>query len=189
MSSDTLLSIFKGDLPKLTNSEMVNKYYLSGASYALNDTYHHKLREEVATYFNLAFTDVFIVGSAKLGFSIKPERRFMPFGDESDVDVTIISKDLFEKVWHEIHIFQKNGGYWDLAPFKNYHFQGWMRPDKLPRLRSFRFTSKWWDFFNSFSQDGRCGPYRIRGGLYYSRFFFDSYQQICLDQCREEITL
>ena len=189
MSPDILLSLFKEDLPKLTNSELIHKYYMSGAAFALDDTHQHKLREEVAAYFKLAFTDVFIVGSAKLGFSIKPERRFMPFGDKSDVDLTIISKDLFEQVWHELHLFQKSGGYWDLTSFKHYHFQGWIRPDKLPRVRSFRFTSDWWDFFNSFSKDGRCGRYRIRAGLYYSRFFFDSYQQICLDQCRQEITI
>jgi hypothetical protein len=185
-SPPELIEIFKRDLPKLDTQAMINKYYLSGSAFALDDTQHHKLREEVARYFRIDFSSIFMVGSAKLGFSIKPERRFMYFGDQSDVDVVIISEPLFTRAWQEIHTFKENGGYWpEMSTFAYYHFQGWMRPDKLPRAPSFAFTSEWWDFFNSFSKDGRCGPYRIRAALYHSRFFFDSYQQKCLDQCRQ----
>ncbi|MCB1581335.1 MAG: hypothetical protein KDJ32_10700 [Alphaproteobacteria bacterium] len=184
-----MISEFKSDLLNLNDSEIINKYYLSGSAFALDDNSHYKLRESVSSYFEVDYTQVFIVGSAKLGFSIKPRRRFKPFYDKSDIDIVVISSYLFDKIWKEVFLFDKNGGYWPkVKNFKNYHFQGWIRPDMLPLEHSFRISKEWWDFFERISGSGEYGRYRIRGGLYHSRLFFDSYQKICFDQCRDEVS-
>jgi hypothetical protein len=184
-----VLTAFKTDLMGLGNAELINKYYFSGPAFALDDNRHYSLRQTVADYFRVDYPHVFMVGSAKLGFSIKPSRRFKPFYDRSDIDIVIVSQDLFEEIWHEVFRFERNGGYWPkMADFKSYHFQGWIRPDKLPLEPSFTLTRKWWDFFERLSGAGSYGPYKIRGGLYYSRSFFESYQQICFDQCRNEVS-
>lgn len=184
-----MISKFKSDLLALGDSEIINKYYLSGSAFALDDNKHYRLRQSVSDHFEVEYAQVFIVGSAKLGFSIKPKRRFMPFYDKSDIDIVVVSSTLFEKIWKEVFLFDKNGGYWSrVKDFKNYHFQGWIRPDMLPLERSFRITREWWDFFENMSGGGEYGPYRIRGGLYHSRSFFDSYQKICFDQCRNEVS-
>ncbi|MBD2767516.1 hypothetical protein IC235_06385 [Hymenobacter sp. BT664] len=183
-----MVSIFKNDLLSLSNTQLVNKYYLSGGSFALDDSMHHQIREKVANHFQVDFSKVFLVGSAKLGFSIKPKRRFLPFRDESDIDIVIISQDLYERIWQELYSFERNGGYWEQShSFKEYHFKGWMRPDKLPLETSFIRTRMWWDFFEGISGSGEFGPYRIRGGLYHSRFFFENYQNQCFEQCRTQL--
>lgn len=182
-----MIDQFKNDVMILGDSELINKYYLSGSAFALDDNKHYKLRQSIADYFKVDYPQVFIVGSAKLGFSIKPKRRFKPFYDQSDIDIVVVSSCLFEKIWKEVFIFEKNGGYWSkMKDFKNYHFQGWIRPDMLPLQPSFCLTREWWDFFEMMSGSGEYGPYKIRGGLYYSRLFFDSYQKKCFDQCRGE---
>jgi hypothetical protein len=184
-----MLTSFKNDLTALGNAELINKYYFSGPAFVLDDNLHFTLRQAIADYFNVEYPSVFMVGSAKLGFSIKPSRRFQPFYDRSDIDIAIVSQSLFEEIWHEVFLFERSGGYWPkMADFKSYHFHGWIRPDKLPLERSFSLTKKWWDFFQGISGGGKYGPYKIRGGLYHSRFFFDSYQQICFDQCRNEVS-
>lgn len=184
-----MLDSFKADLSSLDDTQVVNKYYLSGSAFALTDDGHFKLRQTVATQFQVEYTDVFLVGSAKLGFSIKPSRRFQPFADKSDIDVVIVSRNLFERVWQEVYAFSNSGGYWPkMKTFKDYHFEGWIRPDKLPLEPSFIFTRTWWDFFEHLSGGGTFGPYRIRGGLYYSRFFLEQYQHKCFEQCRAEIS-
>ncbi|HHA2301736.1 TPA: hypothetical protein ACOEAQ_004656 [Enterobacter asburiae] len=45
--------------------------------------------------------NIAIVGSAKLGFSITPtlEKAFKGFNDESDLDLVVVSSDLFRKCW------------------------------------------------------------------------------------------
>jgi hypothetical protein len=52
-------------------------------------------REQVADRFSVGSQDVCIVGSAKLGFSPSPTKYGKKFKEESDVDVVIISEELF----------------------------------------------------------------------------------------------
>ena len=59
-------------------------------------------REQVAERFSVGSQDVCIVGSAKLGFSPSPVKFGKQFKEESDVDVVIISEDLFHLGSYEI---------------------------------------------------------------------------------------
>lgn len=43
-----------------------------------------------------------IIGSAGLGFSLNPNKKFKPFDNLSDVDVAIISNYYFEQSWHTL---------------------------------------------------------------------------------------
>ncbi len=45
--------------------------------------------------------NIAIVGSAKLGFSINPteKKKFTPFSDDSDLDIAIVSPEIFRKSW------------------------------------------------------------------------------------------
>jgi hypothetical protein len=52
-------------------------------------------REQVADRFEIGSQDVCIVGSAKLGYSPSAHKFGTPFADTSDVDVVIISEQLF----------------------------------------------------------------------------------------------
>jgi hypothetical protein len=52
-------------------------------------------REQVAERFSIGSQDVCIVGSAKLGFSPSPVKFGKKFQEESDVDVVVISEELF----------------------------------------------------------------------------------------------
>ena len=96
-----MIEAFKKDLINLGDTELVNKYYLSGVAFAFDDDHQYRLRQKVADYFTIDFSQVFMVGSAKLGFSIKPGRRFMPFYDKSDIDIVIVCHTLFEEIWKE----------------------------------------------------------------------------------------
>jgi hypothetical protein len=44
-------------------------------------------------------TDVFLVGSAKTGFSLDPEQVSQPFQAASDIDVVVVHADLFDEAW------------------------------------------------------------------------------------------
>jgi hypothetical protein len=54
-------------------------------------------REQVADRFDVGYQDVCIVGSAKLGFSPSPIKYGKSFAEESDVDVVIISEEMFDR--------------------------------------------------------------------------------------------
>ena len=183
-----MLEEFKADLGNLSSIQMIRKYILNGDCYVLNDDLHFRLKEQICEHFKVEFNNVILVGSGKLGFSIKAEKRFHSFGDDSDIDVAVVSSELFQKVWEEAYLYKKSGTYWPKAnSFFRYLSEGWIRPDKLPSSDFFSFTDRWWDFFNAITASRRFGPYKIRAGLYQSMFFLQEYQKICIEQCIEEL--
>ncbi|MFG0322125.1 hypothetical protein ACF8EF_07260 [Pseudomonas sp. zjy_15] len=183
-----MIDDFKKDLSNLSSLQIVRKYIFAAESHILTTDQHYQLKERVCEHFNVEYNDVIMVGSGKLGFSIKPNRRFEAFGDESDIDIAVVSTRLFEKVWTEAYAFKKGGAYWPKSSeFFRYLSEGWIRPDKLPRNKYFEFTSHWWDFFNGLTSSGNYGPYPIKAGLYHSNYFLQEYQKICVEQCKDSL--
>ena len=183
-----MIDDFKCDLEVLSSKQIFRKYVLNGPCHVLNEELHFRLKEEICEFFDIDFSNVIPVGSARFGFSIKPGKRYVAFGEESDIDIAVVSPDLFTKIWNEAFLYKKSGAFWpQSAKFFRYLSEGWIRPDKLPVGPHFPFTQKWWDFFNSLTSSRQYGPYKIRAGLYHSMFFFEEYQKICIEQCIEEI--
>ncbi|CAA0081302.1 Uncharacterised protein [Zhongshania aliphaticivorans] len=179
---------FKDDLRLLNSLQIVRKHIFNGACHLLDNANYYQLKEDICEYFDVEFNDVLVVGSGKLGFSIKPQRRYGAFNDESDIDIAVVSTELFQKIWKEAYLYQRSGAYWPKsADFFKYLSEGWIRPDKLPSSKYFSFTEDWWNFFNKLTISERYGPYKIRGGLYQSWFFLQEYQKICVEQCLTEV--
>jgi hypothetical protein len=154
----------KKDLSDDMSAERVfQKHVVDGASHlfnippnSLDDEY--QLRHEVALATQTSINDVIIVGSAKLGFSVKTEKfpvfdsKFKITGiprDKSDVDIAIVNQAYFERVtesiYHLSNHFEKewirrnwvtNQYYIDGAAlfheYSHYHTKGWLRPDYMP---------------------------------------------------------
>lgn len=53
----------------------------------------------MAQKFTTPATNIFICGSALLGYSLSPQKKFATFNDNSDIDIVIISKKMFDKFW------------------------------------------------------------------------------------------
>jgi hypothetical protein len=177
---------FRADLIRLTSSEMYNRYVLTGSCAALQDSVVHAIRSSVSSQFSVDYTGVIIVGSSNLGFSIKQRKRYVPFGEDSDIDVAIVCPNLFERVWHEVFLYEKSGAYWNCkGGFRKYLSKGWIRPDLLPASNIFSFSNDWWEYFQGLRIEG-C-PYKITGGIYHSQFFLSEYQTICIEQCKSEL--
>ena len=190
MSNDVeeRLNQFKEDLNKYTSIQIVRKHIIFGECCELSQQDYFDLRSEVAKNFGLHPNEVLVVGSAKLGFSIVPDKEYDLFSDESsDIDVALVSSTLFDEYWNHVFGFKKKNPYWNENEFVNYLFQGWIRPDKLPPSKSFSLRKDWWDFFQSMTSSGRYGNYNIRGGLYQSYFFLENYQKICIQKCKKKL--
>ena len=154
----------------------------------LSGDLYFDLRSEVAEHFQLHPNEVLVVGSAKLGFSIAPHKRYRHFGDESDIDVVLVSPSLFDEIWAATFSYWRDGGYWEKkSDFKDYLFRGWIRPDKLPPASTFAMCSDWWEFFLALTNSGNYGHYKIAGALYRSWYYLESYQEICVKSCQQEL--
>lgn len=183
------LNIFKSDLIRHTALEIVQKKIIFGNCVILNDEKYLNLRIEVAREFKIHPNDVLVVGSAKLGFSIAPKKRYNFFHNESDIDIAIVSEKLFGKIWLDVLEFKKQKTFWDnkkFEEFKNFLFHGWIRPDKLPQSNLFELSKKWWDFFLKKTSSNSYGPYKIRGALYKNWEFLENYQISSVQKCIDE---
>jgi hypothetical protein len=106
------LTDLRADLISAMDIEQVfQKHIVDGPSYFFGELLNEKnteyaLRHSLAQHLGVSINDVIIVGSAKLGFSVKTE-KFLKFDEryvrtdkkknKSDIDVAIISRSLFDQ--------------------------------------------------------------------------------------------
>lgn len=198
---EAYLDQFKTDLRGRSSEEVFSRYILPDRCMGLSGIDEAALRRRISVRFGVDLASVLIVGSAKLGFTLrhKPAQDadeedrppFSPFSDASDVDVAIVSDALFDDIWKNCFRFWHTSGYGNSAnywpegrQFRDYIFRGWMRPDKLPSEGSFRYKSDWFDFFRALTSDRAAEDYKISAGLYRESYFLETYQHVALDQCR-----
>ncbi|WP_100259720.1 hypothetical protein [Qipengyuania seohaensis] len=184
------LGEFKAALADLDNQVILDRFYYSRQALMLDGDAEAQLRRSVAKNFGVAMRDVIVTGSAKLGFTIVAKEKrpiFSPFADESDIDIAIISADLFTSLWKDAAAFvvEHGQGSWpDANSFRKYLLRGWLRPDRLPKTAEFPRSKAWFDFFRLLTASGEYGPYKITGGVYYDEQFWETYAASSFDSCR-----
>jgi predicted nucleotidyltransferase len=152
--------------------------------FANRESEHYSFQKKIATKFGINFGDVLIVGSAKLGFSPRKRKQF---DLDSDIDIAIVSKDLFDRTMTYIAEYQMGlranrpaVSYDELKlyhKFLEYVAIGWIRPDKLPSSFQIKELKKeWFDFFNAISNGkSEAGNYQISAGVFKSLVDLERY--------------
>lgn len=186
----TTLTDFNRALKKTNQSidrvEFMRESILHGTPFVFQnrENDYFRFRASIANQFEIGFYQVFIVGSAKLGFSYLKRTEFSL---DSDVDVVIVSPIKFESVLrlvrdYEYEILQGQIVLNYDAKQRYYRFlrylaRGWMRPDLLPYgLQNGHLKNDWFDFFNSISY-GRSsiGNYKVAAGLFKDYEYLEKY--------------
>lgn len=151
---------------------------------------HFRLKQTIAQRFGSNPQDVIMIGSAKLGFSISPLKLWKPFDDESDIDMVIVSPEVFDKFWKELYDFnieltdrseEEDRQY---HRFLSYFFKGWLRPDMFPFSYSGR--TEWFEFFKSISY-GDYGDHKIGGAVFRKHGFYEGYHTRNIGAIRLEV--
>lgn len=182
------LDRFRQDLTSADNTTLVDRYYYSTSGPILSNEQQAALRRKISDQFGVSIRDVILVGSAKLGFTLrhKPSRPPLShFGDESDIDVAIVSQELFIQFWEKTFSYWVQKGDWPrVEEFRKYLFRGWLRPDKLPSDVEFGLSNEWFEFFRSLQAGGSFGGYKIAAGIYLNEHFWEEYVGSALSECR-----
>lgn len=150
------------------------------------DTYFF-LKQKIANYFNVSTSKIVMVGSAKLGFSIAPKKLWNNFNEESDIDIVVISEEVFDEYWKELLDFNINTKARTLEEdqrfreFLEYFLKGWIRPDLFPF--NYSKKNKWFEFFNSISY-GKFGNFKIAGAIFRNEYFFEHYHTRNINKLR-----
>ncbi|SFH79927.1 hypothetical protein [Enterobacter sp. NFIX59] len=184
------LEEFFHDLYRIETEELITdfcrKNILHGTPYIFSarDGDFYDFRKKIGDFFEIPFYEIYITGSAKLGFSPFKKKKF---DYDSDIDVALVSPLLFEKIMLNISIFQmnfrKNRGSVHETEIKQYHkfleyvALGWIRPDKLPiSFQMKQFKDEWFDFFRSISNGkSEVGNYQVTAGVFKSYHHLEQY--------------
>lgn len=184
----SLIDGFKKDCKTKDASIVVKKHLLEGSSYYFDlngDTDEFQFKIDIANSLGVHLRDIIIVGSGKLGFSIKPDKdklEFYPYKSfdeekKSDIDVAIVSNRLFEN--QLINLFEYTSHYVSKDIWKNkrdrnslakYVLKGWLKPDFIPR--DYKIS----DSINFIQNKYKMKYARdINIGIYKSWYYFENY--------------
>ena len=146
-----------------------------------------KITNSIANQFKVSLSSIQVVGSAKTGYSYYKNKEFIE--GESDLDISIVSKDLFIKYLEIVLIETK--GFKDLSMFgrnkdgksnfESYRFyinKGIFRPDLMPTCEA---KKKWFNYFNKLSEKHFELFSSINAGIYLSQKFFEFKQSENID--------
>ncbi len=135
-----------------------------------------------------------MVGSCRLGFSLKPKgknhERYNPARLTSDVDLAIISPGLFDSYWDRVFALVRQDRDWSLRNGKLFTrdlFNGWITPSQLPNLPQFTDAVSRAEFFAELTRGRLCGMRTIQARLYRTWYRLEAYQEILVTQCRIEL--
>ncbi len=138
----------------------VRLWLTEGAPYAFRgcpDVYED-VRAWIGSQLDVYPKDITLVGSARLGFSLRPPPKYgEPFGGASDLDVALVSPALFEELhesflrWRQDYQLgavkprnEKERGYWDdnLGRLDHYVGLGFLDAKKLPTFDRYPISKK-----------------------------------------------
>lgn len=178
---------------KHRNEVIARKIYLSFPTnvFVGKEELQFEITNSIANQFKIPLSAIQIVGSAKTGYSYYKNQEFKP--GESDLDVSIISKELFtnysEKVlietkgFKDLSSFGRNiDGKSDFSSYRTYINKGIFRPDLMPACDAKR---KWFNFFNKLSGKHFDLFDSINAGIYLSQKFFEYKQADNIDFYKE----
>jgi len=157
---------------------LIEKHILHNVPYYFKDKMNlfFDIKKKIAEKYNIPITNIYLVGSGQLGFSLNPsnnyrdfiEKETSVFPETSDLDFAIISEKLFGNIWDEICDFRlgdfphsdKDAKEYHL--FERYLFRGWIRPDTFPF--DFSMKKEWFEFFKTLNslvnRKVTCGIFR-----------------------------
>ncbi len=166
--------------------DFARKYIIHGIPYVfeLREEDFFDFRNRISKHFSIDYYQVYIVGSGKLGFSYL---KGTEFSYDSDIDVAIVSEELYDRYLKYIRKFQYDiersrellvqNEYAEYIKFLKYMAKGWMRPDLLPaKINGIDIKTGWFEFFKSISYDkSEVGNYKVSGGVYKNYDYLEYY--------------
>jgi hypothetical protein len=175
---------FRALMSQKTDSELLLQcLHDDGAPYVFHQhpsSWDH-FRDEIVGKLNVTRSDIRIVGSGRLGFSLKPGKDFRPFRDTSDIDVVVVNPTLFDQLWLLLlaaayprgSAVHKLGGW--LKRVQNELYTGWLSPVDIKLDATIfgsstrpvlEFRAHWFDALKRASQHPSRRHEDIQGRLY-----------------------
>lgn len=182
------VALFQHDV----NTDMascIRRHITTGDPAGMSQTTYYDLRRNVADWLKIHPSAVIVVGSCRVGFTLKPKSRYRPFGPASDIDVAVVSDRWFNQIWDGLFKATHPNRDWVLTNKQGKRlgrdlYNGWITPSKLPTLPGFESAKNWAEAFAKMTREGICNRHAIRGRLYRDWKRLEQYQAHYVRLCR-----
>lgn len=171
---------------------IVREFITHGSCLVIDDAEYTSIRERAGDALGVnPNQSIYVVGSAKLGFSIKKSRRYGLFGDDSDIDLAVVAPTIYELLWEQARRYTREGGLWEAdtkVHFRNDHFRAVIKPYVLPDSDSIQQKRVLFDLQSSLQRLGSA-PYPVTIAVWHSLQALEEYQMMTVAECQEELKL
>ena len=116
LSADNFIKIYRSIDSELDRKILLRHIVRFNTPYVFRDSplIYEQIRNYLADRLRLEVSEILIIGSAKTGFSMSTEEYGKVFSEQSDLDFTIVNRDLFKqlqaeyKTWKELYVNDKS---------------------------------------------------------------------------------
>lgn len=167
-------------------SDVVQEVIFAGTPYVFEASpdVWVQVRAQLATGLETSEDSIYIVGSAKMGYSLAPRKFGQPFADDSDIDVVVVDANLYDTMWTSILRWhyrrrhrlpprdrkwdtrRREGLYWGYLEPARFHYRGLSQPAPLRAAR--RVSNTWFTAFKSLGLIPELAERNLGGRLYRS---------------------
>lgn len=183
------IELLKQEIKTKSVSQVVNKYILSNTPqcFTTNPDLVDEIMTRISNHFNIHPKNIEIVGSAKLGISLSEERFGKAYNKGSDIDIVLVSNELFEIAWSQL--LTLDFSYYKLSETQRQNLidsydsihRGFISPDRLPKCD---FSELWWKIFSALSNKEKYEHRKIRGRLFKNWWFVEKYYSIQISKIK-----
>ncbi len=93
---------------------------------------YDEFKRYVNTKLNIRFNEIAIFGSAKCGFSLSPDKNLSLFHEDSDIDLALVSRELYMQFWEAYLKKLYNGEIESYNRFAKGVFRKFIELDQFP---------------------------------------------------------
>lgn len=172
---------------------IIERHLFQGAPFysSHNPQLHGRMIREISLGLGVPKDDICVVGSARVGFSLAPHRFGEPFNEYSDLDVVVVSPELFDPSWIDILTRRRTAknrrtrsSLWAHRE-RHYVYNGWIYPGSL--VDALGIGESWLRTFNGLSRIVELAGRPVAGRLYRTWDHARFYHQRSLGQLKAEI--
>ena len=148
----------------------------------------------LARGLRLTETEICVIGSARTGFSLAPNKFGESFNEYSDIDICVVSHALFDSSWLDIlritRLRSANLSGQTRAQLRvhrehHYLYNGWMYPESIVPV--LRIGQRWLTTFHGLSRIPELASRSVSGRLYRTWDHARFYHQWSLDKVKQLI--
>ena len=169
----------KDEFKELLNSRtldwVIDNYVFRGLPFYSSHApeVHNQMIRTISQGLNVSQNDICVIGSARIGFSLSPEKYGQPFSEFSDIDICIVSQSLFDPSWLDVLGRYRTKGLslnrrtrWHLQEHREGHYvyNGWMYPESIVQV--LEIGQRWLRTFNGLSHIADFASRTVAGRLY-----------------------